>query len=549
MGIKALVDGLEMIINALVKMEKSRILIFNEWIGRKVYDRISKVLVSDNVEVFYDRLDMLFSLIKKNEHVNVFFISERSLRPIIHQLVHDLRERLCKTIIIYVSENEKSTEDLRFELAKIDMLILEPSTPEDIYLFLIGSYWLAEKTGASVAIRVHLESIFMKKEVDFAVLKEQFDENEYSSIKNLSDLKEIAKFVTSKVNLEYGNTRSQYLIIVSGSLSIDVIEKIFMHELLQSVTITKIGLTYPIIEEFLLKIFVNKTHIIIIDTSEFLSVQIKKGLFNLYSRGLIDAMPIIVDKDNLDIVLEESIFVALNSVFREIGMIKEVRKKMALENVSTIYPKPTIGVYLVYFLKVLKQKWKKRTIFLIYKSESLYEMLVNVLEESDRIKLIKHLKEIEVMNEKRTKKVIIVPEIYQDIFKHEYRSLMPNIDSIYIIHLFKIFKEGLMKKLDFLKDSEVIQVKHINDLLFLEEMITEKTRKLHIVLSPMEKDSTGRYPWINLDFCTGCLECIHKTACPAIGLLLHGSLFIDTIICSRCDLCLNICPEKAISYV
>ncbi len=62
---------------------------------------------------------------------------------------------------------------------------------------------------------------------------------------------------------------------------------------------------------------------------------------------------------------------------------------------------------------------------------------------------------------------------------------------------------------------------------------------------------------IDVDVCTGCKKCITEIGCPGIGFdslregLRSGSrgqAFIDPAICNGCDLCVQVCPFKAIIF-
>ena len=62
---------------------------------------------------------------------------------------------------------------------------------------------------------------------------------------------------------------------------------------------------------------------------------------------------------------------------------------------------------------------------------------------------------------------------------------------------------------------------------------------------------------INVDKCTGCKKCITEIGCPGIGFNKalegprsgdRGQAFIDVAQCNGCDLCVQVCPFKAIEF-
>ncbi|MBQ6391606.1 MAG: 4Fe-4S binding protein [Eggerthellaceae bacterium] len=62
---------------------------------------------------------------------------------------------------------------------------------------------------------------------------------------------------------------------------------------------------------------------------------------------------------------------------------------------------------------------------------------------------------------------------------------------------------------------------------------------------------------IDPDTCTGCKKCITEIGCPGIGFDplrkgprsgSRGQAFIDTTLCNGCDLCVQVCPFKAIGF-
>ncbi|PKL72614.1 MAG: indolepyruvate ferredoxin oxidoreductase subunit alpha, partial [Methanobacteriales archaeon HGW-Methanobacteriales-2] len=48
------------------------------------------------------------------------------------------------------------------------------------------------------------------------------------------------------------------------------------------------------------------------------------------------------------------------------------------------------------------------------------------------------------------------------------------------------------------------------------------------------------------DKCTGCDTCVMELTCPAIYTNEDGKIRIDPLMCRRCSVCVQTCPEKAI---
>jgi indolepyruvate ferredoxin oxidoreductase alpha subunit len=46
--------------------------------------------------------------------------------------------------------------------------------------------------------------------------------------------------------------------------------------------------------------------------------------------------------------------------------------------------------------------------------------------------------------------------------------------------------------------------------------------------------------------CANCATCLEDLACPAIYQAEDGSITIDSQLCRRCSVCIQVCPEKAI---
>jgi len=48
------------------------------------------------------------------------------------------------------------------------------------------------------------------------------------------------------------------------------------------------------------------------------------------------------------------------------------------------------------------------------------------------------------------------------------------------------------------------------------------------------------------DKCTNCNTCITELTCPAIYTMDNDKIRIDPLMCRKCSVCVQICPEKAI---
>ena len=51
---------------------------------------------------------------------------------------------------------------------------------------------------------------------------------------------------------------------------------------------------------------------------------------------------------------------------------------------------------------------------------------------------------------------------------------------------------------------------------------------------------------VNNEKCNECETCLKDLACPALTSAEDGSVQIDTMLCKNCNVCVQICPEKAI---
>jgi indolepyruvate ferredoxin oxidoreductase, alpha subunit len=51
---------------------------------------------------------------------------------------------------------------------------------------------------------------------------------------------------------------------------------------------------------------------------------------------------------------------------------------------------------------------------------------------------------------------------------------------------------------------------------------------------------------VKQDKCDSCAKCVTEFACTAIYTDIDGSIHIDPQICNKCNVCVQICPEKAI---
>jgi indolepyruvate ferredoxin oxidoreductase alpha subunit len=48
------------------------------------------------------------------------------------------------------------------------------------------------------------------------------------------------------------------------------------------------------------------------------------------------------------------------------------------------------------------------------------------------------------------------------------------------------------------------------------------------------------------DQCTNCETCLEELTCPAMYTSETGKTKIDTTLCRQCNVCIQICPERAI---
>jgi indolepyruvate ferredoxin oxidoreductase alpha subunit len=62
--------------------------------------------------------------------------------------------------------------------------------------------------------------------------------------------------------------------------------------------------------------------------------------------------------------------------------------------------------------------------------------------------------------------------------------------------------------------------------------------------------SRGKRKTFNLEInenCDNCNICLEDLSCPAIYQAEDGSIKIDTQLCRRCSICIQVCPQKSIA--
>ncbi len=62
------------------------------------------------------------------------------------------------------------------------------------------------------------------------------------------------------------------------------------------------------------------------------------------------------------------------------------------------------------------------------------------------------------------------------------------------------------------------------------------------------RNETGKNIVIDVqdDKCTNCDTCVLELTCPAIYTSEDGKIRIDPLMCRKCNVCVQTCPEKAI---
>jgi len=73
--------------------------------------------------------------------------------------------------------------------------------------------------------------------------------------------------------------------------------------------------------------------------------------------------------------------------------------------------------------------------------------------------------------------------------------------------------------------------------------------KRECIIPVLRRGEIGEIPVVIKDKCTGCKACALLTGCPALVLDSEtGKIKIDSLICTGCGLCEQLCPFNAVVY-
>ncbi|MHB8281511.1 MAG: indolepyruvate ferredoxin oxidoreductase subunit alpha [bacterium] len=127
--------------------------------------------------------------------------------------------------------------------------------------------------------------------------------------------------------------------------------------------------------------------------------------------------------------------------------------------------------------------------------------------------------------------------IYNSIYDYCNDSLKIN-NNDYNLPQIKNIKSEILKNNLTLHD---FKAQYKTNLIFIEDNCLKKSKGV-------KNYNFYRYLKINNDICLKfeCKLCFQTTGCPAIKIEEKNNFVIDPVICANCQLCIEICPHKAI---
>ncbi len=298
-----------------------------------LYESLSKFnLTSDNIWAISSAKKLLVLIrtaIKRNCKIALFTVSS-FIYDVPLSAICDLLKKAKGNLIIFLIEISNSSFHLskliKEILALSRTILLEPSSLSKLIKISRRAINCAsQEQGNAITILLGSSLIWRAEEC-------MIEKINHSSIGQ-----EGSPHMECRLRLfdQYGNTGSDTLIITPGSIFADVLDVFLSRNLLDKVTILELTTVLPlpikVIKDFLL----NKRFVIVIEPkhSPFLSIRIRSIVQRLSENGEIVDSPIIITPTNIDDLLDQEIYMAVNEVLSRLDFVSTVFRRMREKNI------------------------------------------------------------------------------------------------------------------------------------------------------------------------------------------------------------------------
>ena len=542
---KILMSGLDVIAFSLQNLGNIVVRVFKENIGLAFMEKMSRIKKEDIVKSLENRL-LFYSKSEDEEKIPIYILSADVLSKFIKQFNERFFVMINKPMVIIYVDNETTEYDVRWDLDAFNQIILEPAFLFEIPIYIREALSIAVKCKKCVFIHLTKSLLRTFEEVDTDFLKMEMVEGHSGE---LGKCKKVRELITGINHVK--RAKSPYIAIVAGSVYRDFLSVFFDRNLLDDLTIFRLGAISPQLIDQIVENVKDKSYLIVIDLSEFLRRKLERELLSLYFIGKLESMPIIADEDNIALIPDDQLYVALKAVFEKIKMLKKLSEGLEEHSIAKVYPKPPNLVSLFRVLTAMKDVLQN-VVFIVYSSKSVFNAIKNIESEIIFCESLRELLSImpnfATIGEKKI--ILIVHNRDLDFLADElyyFNRMTKKTDGVIIL--------GHIDQRDIAEilgtyTSMILKIDTLESLRKFIANIKEIFEEPSVIIIEPEYDFASGLTkvWIDNRYCVRCNLCVEKTGCPAIGRLMDGSLFIDDALCTVCGICIDTCPYSAILY-
>ena len=542
---KILMSGLDVIAFSLQNLGNIVVRVFKENIGLAFMEKMSRIKKEDIVKLLENRL-LFYSKSEDEEKIPIYILSADVLSKFIKQFNERFFVMINKPMVIIYVDNETTEYDVRWDLDAFNQIILEPAFLFEIPIYIREALSIAVKCKKCVFIHLTKSLLHTFEEVDTDFLKMEMVEGHSGE---LDKCKKVRELITGINHIK--RAKSPYIAVVAGSVYRDFLSVFFDRNLLDDLTIFRLGAISPQLIDQIVENVKDKSYLIVIDLSEFLRRKLERELLSLYFIGKLESMPIIADEDNIALIPDDQLYVALKAVFEKIKMLKKLSEGLEEHSIAKVYPKPPNLVSLFRVLTAMKDVLQN-VVFIVYSSKSVFNAIKNIESEIIFCESLRELLSImpnfATIGEKKI--ILIVHSRDLDFLADElyyFNRMTKKTDGVIIL--------GHIDQRDIAEilgtyTSMILKIDTLESLRKFIANIKEIFEEPSVIIIEPEYDFASGLTkvWIDNRYCVRCNLCVEKTGCPAIGRLMDGSLFIDDALCTVCGICIDTCPYSAILY-